>query len=115
MENLYVGIKGHVVCIEKSSGNEIWRTKLKSADLTNVYYEDNNVYAYAYGHLFCLSAANGEIIWENDLKGLGYGACIIAGQQNVTTMSDQNNAASAASVAAIVAATSVTVAGDGGS
>lgn len=114
MENLFVGIKGHVVCVEKKSGKELWRTKLKSADLTNVYYEDNHVYAYAYGHLFCLSATNGNILWENDLKGLGYGACIIAGQQNATTMSEQNNAAAAASVAAVVAATSVTVTGDGG-
>ena len=45
MERLYLGISGHVVCINKQDGSELWRTKLKSSSITNVYYENNLVYS----------------------------------------------------------------------
>lgn len=36
MEKLYLGINGHVVCINKTNGEQIWKTKLKSSTITNV-------------------------------------------------------------------------------
>lgn len=103
MEKLYIGIKGVIVCLNKNDGQEIWRTKLRTAELTNVYSDGEYLFAYANGHLFCLASSNGEVLWENTLKGLGYGACIIAGEQNAdivaSQMSQQHNAVAAVSVA----------------
>lgn len=107
MEHLFLGVNGHVVCINKSNGNEIWRTKIKSGSITNVYYEDKFIYAHSGGYLFCLKAANGKIKWENSLKGLGYGSCIIASeQQNGALISSQiaQQAGAAAGIAASGAA-----------
>ena len=78
MSNLYLGIQGHVVCIEKLTGKELWKTKLKGMSITNVFCDANNIYAYASGHLFCLEPAFGKIQWKNGLSGYGYGSCIFA-------------------------------------
>ena len=86
MERLYIGIKGHVVCLDKATGAKLWDTKLKSTDLTNVYLDGEFIYAYASGHLFCLDAKTGGIKWKNELEGFGYGTCIIAGNQQNTIL-----------------------------
>lgn len=107
MDNLYIGMKGHVVCINSKTGKERWRTKLKSADLTNIYLEGDKVFVYANGHLFAVDAKTGKELWENDLKGLGYGSCIIAGQQTAgavaSQLAQQGNAAAVAASAGVVA------------
>jgi len=95
MSNLYLGIKGHVVCIEKQTGKKMWSTKLKGMSITNVYCDSKNIFAYANGYLFCLDQAFGKILWENSLSGFGYGACIFATnesnqQQSATISYDQN-------------------------
>ena len=109
MSHLYLGINGHVVCIDKSTGEERWKTKLKSSQLTNVCYEEGFVYAYSSGHLFCVNAQTGEQVWENPLKGLGYGYCIIATENQSAVVSSNAAAQQAAQVAttgAVVAGTS---------
>ena len=80
MEKLFLGISNHVVCLNKKTGIQVWKTKLKSSGITNVYYEDGNIFAYSGGHLFCLDAVDGSINWENPLKGFGYSTCIIASE-----------------------------------
>ena len=79
MEKIFLGIKGHVVCINKSHGEELWRAKLKIdwGKPTIVVYSDD-LFAYLGGVLYCLSPETGEIKWENKLKGLGSGSCVIA-------------------------------------
>ena len=89
MSNLYLGVKGHVVCIEKQTGKELWSTKLKGMTITNVFCDSKNIYAHASGHLFCLDSAFGKIQWENKLSGYGYGACIFA----TNDMNQQQSAA----------------------
>lgn len=44
MNKLFLGIKSHVVCINKKDGEQLWATKLKSSTITNVYYEDEKVF-----------------------------------------------------------------------
>ena len=96
MSNLYLGIKGHVVCIDKQTGKELWKTKLKGMSITNVFYDKKSIFAYASGHLFCLDADFGKIIWKNTLNGYGYGSCIFASkdstiqQQTVVVSHNQN-------------------------
>jgi outer membrane protein assembly factor BamB len=75
---MYIGIKGHVVCLDKTTGKELWSTKLKGMQLTNLIHQGNTIFAYTSGHLFCLTADLGKIVWKNTLTGYGYGACIFA-------------------------------------
>lgn len=75
--NLFLGIKGHVVCIRKTDGQEVWRTKLINDPITTVFVKEKEIYATSKGRLFALNANTGDIIWENQLPGLGHGVCII--------------------------------------
>ncbi len=70
---LYVGVGGHVVAVDTSTGGELWRTKVKTASFVTVYRSGDCVFAGAFGQLFCLDAASGTILWCNKLKGLGAG------------------------------------------
>ncbi|MRX28420.1 PQQ-binding-like beta-propeller repeat protein [Kangiella sp. HZ709] len=103
MNYVYIGMAGHVTCIDKSTGREVWRTKIKKgSSLTNLIKEGNQIIAYSGGHLFALNALTGDIQWENELKGLGYSYCIIAG-------SDQTSGASASAATAQQTATAASV------
>jgi outer membrane protein assembly factor BamB len=109
MEKLFLGISNHVVSLNKKTGEQLWKTKLKSSTITNVYYEDGNIFAYSGGHLFCLQASDGSIVWENPLKGFGYSTCIIASEhQNAAVISSQiaTQQAVASTIVASTAATS---------
>ncbi|WP_196138797.1 PQQ-binding-like beta-propeller repeat protein [Aliikangiella sp. G2MR2-5] len=111
MDKIYIGMSGHVVCLQQADGVELWRTKLKSSQLTNIVLEDDKLYATAGGHLFCLNPDNGEKLWENKLPGLGYGACIIATPNQAASVTAGVQAQQAAAAAgAVVATTSSTTA-----
>lgn len=112
MDKLFIGIQGHAVCLNKSSGEVLWKVKLKGSSITNIYYTDGDVFAYANGHLFCLEAANGNIKWENSLKGLGYGPCIIASEhQSSAVITNQDSAQQAGAVTGVVAVSAATNSG----
>jgi outer membrane protein assembly factor BamB len=71
---LYIGLGSHVAAIQASTGQEIWRTKLKwGASYTTVSVRPEGLFAGASGHLFCLDPATGAIRWHNKLEGLGSG------------------------------------------
>ena len=109
MQRLFIGIQGKAVCLDKATGDILWSSKLKSSSsVTNVYYEENQVFAYSGGHLFCLSADTGEIVWENGLSGYGFGACIIASenQSSAAAISSQIASQQAAASSTIVATSS---------
>ena len=103
---LFIGVKGTVAAIDRSSGREVWRTKLKGGDFVNVVFEDGNLYAATHGELFSLDTATGAIRWHNPLTGLGWGLVTIAGGQQATALrakKQQDEAAAAAATAAIAA------------
>jgi len=56
MDKLFVGISNHVICLSKKTGEQLWRTNLKSSTVTNIYYETKIVFAYSGGHLFFSSS-----------------------------------------------------------
>ena len=89
--HLYIGVKGHVVCLDKRTGKEIWKTHLKSSGLTNLVVQDDLVIAHTKGELYALKLTDGAILWNNPLTGLGYGYCLIASnsQNNVSVMAQQ--------------------------
>ena len=68
-----------MVCLEKSTGREVWRRKLRRSTITNVVKDDSLIFAYAHGHVYGLDAKTGLGVWENGMSGLGYGYCIFAG------------------------------------
>ncbi|MDB4288266.1 PQQ-like beta-propeller repeat protein [Akkermansiaceae bacterium] len=105
----YLGIKGHVVCIDTVTGQEVWRRHLKSGYLTTLSVGEERIIAHPKGDLFGLRRATGEILWRNPLTGLGYGNCIIASNDPNTdvVLAAQQQAqqgAAAAGTAGVVAA-----------
>ena len=100
-DRLYLGVKGHILCIDKSSGAEIWRRHLKSSSLTNLTLDGDQIFAHAGGHLFCVRASDGRIQWTNPLTGMGYGYCLFANHDhqqaaNAAAASQRQEAAAAA-------------------
>ena len=89
---IYIGIAGKVIALNRSTGQEVWRTALKEFDFVNVVLLDGAVYATAKGELFCLDPATGSVMWQNPLKGLGRGLVTIAasdGQQGTVMREKQ--------------------------
>jgi|688.fasta_scaffold302345_2 hypothetical protein len=112
MKKLYLGIKGHILCIDGKTGREQWRTKLRSSTITNVVFDGESLHAYSNGYLFALNPNTGDILWENSLDGLGYGFCIIATEgassyiQSASAIQAQQAAAAAAATTSAAAASS---------
>ncbi|MCC7054564.1 MAG: PQQ-binding-like beta-propeller repeat protein [Gemmatimonadaceae bacterium] len=97
---MVIGIGGHAVRIDASTGNEVWRTKLKTTSFTTVMVEDGRVYAGAGGELFCLDLRTGEILWRNKLKGLGMGVIAFSGASDAAVQAANQQQQRAAIAAA---------------
>ena len=87
-EILYVGVRGHVIAYEKSTGRQLWATPLKSSQFVNVILDGNRLFAHTYGELFALDAITGRLLWRDGLKGYGYETATL-----VTTASPVNDQA----------------------
>ena len=78
-ELVFVGVKSHVLAIQKQTGQEVWQCKCKGGStFVTLLVNGNYVYAHTGGELFCLEALSGRILWKNELKGMGYGLASIA-------------------------------------
>lgn len=77
-QHVYIGIKSSVICLDKHTGTEIWKTELKSSEKITLTVTDDVVVAYAHGELFGIAKNDGRLLWSNNLPGLGYGHCSIA-------------------------------------
>ena len=75
---IFVGIKGSVVALNRSTGEQIWSKRLKSTDFVNVVVEEDQIFATNSGEIYCLNAMTGENLWHNALKGYGIGLATIA-------------------------------------
>jgi outer membrane protein assembly factor BamB len=76
---LFVRIKGHVVALDVSTGEELWRTKLKGGNIATVAVVAGQVYGAAGGEVFRLDPSTGQIVWQNRLPGLGLGIVTFPG------------------------------------
>lgn len=94
---LIIGIKGHVLAIDRATGTELWRTRLKGGEFVSVSVQDS-IYASTKGELFCVDPATGSIKWHNRLSGMGVGLVSIGG--DVTTEAEALQRAAAAAAAA---------------
>ena len=101
-DTLYIGIGGHLVAIAASSGEELWRCKLKGSSYVTISVRPTAVYAGAAGELFCIDPSSGRIRWQNRLPALGRGVIAFgdASSISVAAAADEAEAAASASVAA---------------
>ena len=90
MNNIfYLGIKGSVVALERKTGREIWRRKLKRNGFVLVTLDGDILIAHTHGEIFGLNQSTGEILWNNGLDGLGYGFVTMA-SENMNTRGAQS-------------------------
>jgi len=80
---LVIGIGGHAMALDPTTGAEIWRTKLKGNPFVTVAVSDGRVFAATSGEVFCLDIGTGEVLWHNALKGLGIGVVSFASSHEV--------------------------------
>ena len=88
---LIIGCNGFVSAIGTSTGEEIWRTKLREGILggsrgsdVSVLIDGDQVFAGCRGRIYALRASSGEILWSNELKGMGFNEVALARQGNNT-------------------------------
>jgi PQQ-like domain len=77
MQPLTIRIKDTVLALDRTTGQELWRTPLMGMSFVNVTLAGEQVLATTRGEIYCLDMA-GTILWHNRLKGLGHGLVTIA-------------------------------------
>jgi len=101
---LFVGIRGRVVALERSTGDIVWTTVLVSGStLVPLVVDDRHLFAISGGEVTCLDPSTGEVLWHNGLKGYGTGYATFA--QDLPPVV---SAAAAAQQAAAAAASTTT-------
>jgi outer membrane protein assembly factor BamB len=75
---VYIGIKGHVVALNRLTGEMVWKKELKGQYYVQVSRDQEFLYATAKGELWCLNPTDGQVIWHNNLKGMGWDLASIA-------------------------------------
>jgi len=84
---VYLGIRGSVLALDRSSGRRLWSTKLKGDEFVNLLVDGDRLFATTRGEIFCLDAVNGNLLWHDPLKGFGWGLAAIATAQGSTPIS----------------------------
>ena len=80
MNTTFIGVRGHVLAINKETGEVLWKTYLDSGfgdSFVSLATDGAFVFAHSRGKLFCLNAASGQMLWTNELPDLGYGLASI--------------------------------------
>jgi outer membrane protein assembly factor BamB len=104
--NVFVGVHGEVVALDRTTGQELWSTKLAGSHFVNLLVDQDRIIATSKGEVFCLDAATGRILWKNSLPGMGLGLITIAtahGSTSFGALSEKNRQDEAAVTASIVA------------
>lgn len=72
--SVFVGLGGQVAALDRITGVELWRTRIRSAGGQMTLVGDGRyLYAGIQGLVCCLDPATGSILWKNPLRGLGLG------------------------------------------
>ena len=79
MRAVFVGLKGTVIAVDRTTGETLWSTRLKGSDFVTVSVEDGAVFAATRGSVYRLDPTTGSVQWFNNLPGLGWGIATIAG------------------------------------
>lgn len=81
---VHLGIKGHVLALDRDTGAEVWRTELtgvraRTYGFVGLHRDAELLYATYSGEVYCLDAESGEVRWHNQLRGLGTGLVSVLG------------------------------------
>ena len=79
---IFVGIKGSVVALHRSTGAQVWATHLKGFGFVNVLWQNESLLVACAGEIFCLDPLTGNGRWHNPLKGFGTGLATMATTDN---------------------------------
>jgi outer membrane protein assembly factor BamB len=93
---VYLGIKGHVVAINRLTGEMVWKKELKGQYFVQVARDQDFLFATAKGEVWCLNPQDGSVIWHNNLKGLGWDLASIASDSPLLPVSDIGTSATSA-------------------
>jgi len=91
---VYTGIKGHVIALNRLTGEMVWKKELKGQYHVQVARDQEFLYATAKGELWCLNPADGQVIWHNNLKGMGWDLASIASDVPLLPSTDIEQSAS---------------------
>lgn len=80
---VYIGIKGHVLALDRRTGGMVWKTKLKGMGFVYVQRDGDLLLATTSGEIFALEPRLGGIVWHNPLKGFGMGTTSVVGDFSV--------------------------------
>ena len=69
---IFIGIAGTVVALDRSTGSEVWRSKL-GGDFVNVFLQDGDLYAATKGEFFRLDPRDRRHPLAESAKGVGPG------------------------------------------
>ena len=81
---LFLAIGSHAVALDRATGAELWRRKLKSSSFATVHFDGHSLFAAAGGEVFCLDPPTGEVLWHNRLPRLGHGVVSFGGDASST-------------------------------
>ncbi len=109
-KRLFVGTHGHVVALDKTTGDTLWKTSLPKTgyDVVSILVEGDVLFCASGGRAFALDAASGEIRWSNPLSALGSGLVYLASDQSLAAVSSFLTEAAAARNQATMMATGTT-------
>jgi outer membrane protein assembly factor BamB len=96
---LFVGLRGTVVAVDRSTGATVWSTTLKGSDFVNVTVQDGDLFAACRGRLYRLDPSTGDVHWSNELPGLGLGIVTIAGSSQIAPAAEKKARDAAAAAA----------------
>lgn len=74
---VFIGINSHVLALDRRTGVEVWRTRLKGG-FVNLVLSGGDLFAATNGEVFCLDPESGRVRWNNRLKGMGFGIVTVA-------------------------------------
>ncbi len=76
---IYVGLKGSVAALDRSTGIQRWRTRLKGGQFVSLVGDGARIYAATMGETFCLDPVTGSVLWRNTMPGMGLGVASLLG------------------------------------
>ena len=77
---LFAGTHGHVVAIDKRTGETVWSTSLPRTgySVVSILHEDGLLFCASGGRVFALDPEDGNVMWDNQMPGLGAGLVYLA-------------------------------------
>ena len=87
---IFVGIANTVLALEERTGDEVWRSALRTSDFTTVLWDGEVLIAASGGEAYRLDPATGAVLWNNKLKGLGRGIVSLASPRTASAVDAQS-------------------------